>query len=168
MLRKLRIGPRLIVLIAVQTLVALAVGSAGLLGLGFAANSTEDLSRNVQEGTRLSYLAETLRSDVLDGVYGVNLGVLTWSEGRQRLTSARERLDEDWQQFRSGLSADEAEFVDDVLTPGFNTAREALDELAPGRHQDHSSRKSTDGDDRPAHPGPPVLARREITRKPMS
>ena len=130
MLRKLRIGPRLIVLIAVQTLVALAVGSAGLLGLGFAANSTEDLSRNVQEGTRLSYLAETLRSDVLDGVYGVNLGVLTWSEGRQRLTSARERLDEDWQQFRSGLSADEAEFVDDVLTPGFNTAREALDELA--------------------------------------
>ncbi|MCA8967413.1 MAG: HAMP domain-containing protein, partial [Planctomycetes bacterium] len=129
MLRKLRIGPRLIVLIAVQTLVAIAVGSAGLLGLGFAATSTEELSRNVQEGTRLSYLAETLRSEVLDGMYGVNLGVLTWQEGRDRLAAARARLDEDWQEFRGGLSADEAEFVDDVLTPGFNTAREALDEL---------------------------------------
>lgn len=130
MLRKLRIGPRLIVLIGVQTLVALAVGSAGLLGLGYAARSTEDLSRNVQEGTRLSYLAETLRSDVLDSVYSVNLGVLTWSDGRDRLAGAQARLDEDWSQFRSGLSADEVEFVDDVLTPGFETAREAIVEIA--------------------------------------
>ncbi len=130
MLRKLRIGPRLIVLIAVQTLVAVAVGTAGLLGLGYAANSTEQLSRNVQDGTRLSYLAETLRSDVLDTVYGVNLGVLTWAEGRERLAGAKQRLDEDWSAFRSGLSKDDAEFVDDVLTPGFETARGAIDEVA--------------------------------------
>ena len=51
MLRKLKIGPRLILLIAIQALILVVVGGTALFGLNLAARSTDVLNENVTEGT---------------------------------------------------------------------------------------------------------------------
>ncbi|MCP5150948.1 MAG: methyl-accepting chemotaxis protein [Ectothiorhodospiraceae bacterium] len=129
MLRRLRIGPRLLVLIAVQAAVLLLVGAAGVLGLQAATESTETLSRRVSEGTRLGYMAQTVREDLLDTLRTLRDGAIDWAEARDRVQYARTTIDTDWQAFVRGLGAAEAEFVDDVIAPNREVLGQALDRL---------------------------------------
>ena len=126
MLRSLRIGPRLIFLIAVQSIVLLAIGLTALLGLNFASQSTEQLNRSVNEGTRLSYLADTVRTDLITTINRVNAGSLDWDTGRSGLAVARRQFEEDWSTYTGELLPDEFEFVNDVLTPGLDSVRQAF------------------------------------------
>ena len=126
MLRNLRIGPRLIFLIAVQSIVLLAIGLTALLGLNFASQSTEQLNRSVNEGTRLSYLADTVRTDLITTINRVNAGSLDWDTGRSGVAAARRQFEEDWSTYTGELLPDEFEFVNDVLTPGLDSVRQAF------------------------------------------
>ncbi len=129
MLRKFKIGPRLILLIAVQALILLLVGGTAVFGLNVASQSTEVLNRNVSEGTRLDYISSTLRGDLLGTVYQLDTGAITWAEGRERLAFARDRFESDWATFSGGVTADEAEFIKDVMEPGLLGVRTAFEEL---------------------------------------
>jgi len=129
MLRKFKIGPRLILLIAVQALILALVGGTAVFGLNVAARSTDTLNQTVSEGTRLDYVSSTLRGDLLGTVQQVETGAITWAEGRERLAFARERFDEDWSSFAAGVNADEAEFIRDVMQPGLEGVRAAFAEL---------------------------------------
>ncbi len=129
MLRKFKIGPRLILLIAVQALILLLVGGTAVFGLNVASQSTEVLNRNVSEGTRLDYISSTLRGDLLGTVYQLDTGAITWAEGRERLAFARDRFESDWGTFSGGVTADEAEFIKDVMEPGLLNVRTAFEEL---------------------------------------
>jgi methyl-accepting chemotaxis protein len=129
MLRKFNIGPRLVVLIAIQTVILIVVGATAIFGLDTAARSTEVLNENVSEGTRLDYVSDTLRSDLLGTVYALNSGVVTWQEGRDRLAFARQRFESDWSQFVTGAAQDEAEFIRDVMQPGVDGVRDAFSQL---------------------------------------
>ena len=126
MLSKLRIGPRLIFLIAVQGCVLLAIGATALAGLNLAAGYTDSLNRTVSEGTRLGYIAETVRADFIGTLRAVNAGTMDWKEGGGRLQFARRQFEDDWARFSSSLTADEAEFADDVLAPGLADVRQAF------------------------------------------
>jgi methyl-accepting chemotaxis protein len=129
MLRKLGIGSRLILLIAVQAFILLAIGATALFGLDLAARSTNVLNRNVTEGTQLDYVADTLRGDLLQTVYQLNSGAITWAEGRERLAFARTRFEEDWNGFARGVTLDDAEFLRDTMDPGLQSVRTAFEEL---------------------------------------
>ena len=126
---KFRIGPRLIFLITVQAIILLIIGFTALAGLTFASRSTDLLNRNVTEGTRLSYLADTIQGDLLGTVNRVSTGALTWEEGRENLAYANQQFEEDWKVYTSSLTADEAEFIEDVLAPGLTGVRSAFVEL---------------------------------------
>lgn len=126
---KFRIGPRLIFLITVQAIILLIIGFTALAGLTFASQSTDLLNRNVTEGTRLSYLADTIQGELLATVHRVNTGAMTWGEGRQALEFANRQFEEDWKTYTAGLTPDEAEFIDDVLAPGLVGVRSAFVEL---------------------------------------
>lgn len=126
---KFRIGPRLIFLITVQAIILLIIGFTALAGLTYASRSTDLLNRNVTEGTRLSYLADTIQGDLLATVNRVSTGALTWEEGRQNLEYANQQFEEDWRTYTSSLTPDEAEFIDDVLAPGLAGVRSAFVEL---------------------------------------
>ena len=127
---RFRIGPRLIFLITVQAVILLSIGLTALAGLTFASRSTDLLNRNVTEGTRLSYLADTIQGELLATVHRVNTGALIWEEGRQNLAFANQQFEEDWSTYTSALTPDEAEFIDDVLAPGLSGVRSAFLELA--------------------------------------
>ena len=130
MLRKLTIGSRLILLIAVQAVILLVIGATALFGLDLAARSTNALNQNVSEGTQLDYVADTLRGDLLQTVYQLNSGAITWAEGRERLDFAKRRFEQDWATFSGGVDGDEAEFLRDTMEPGLRAVRSAFDELA--------------------------------------
>lgn len=129
MLSKFRIGPRLILLIAVQAIVLLAIGATAVIGLNLAASYSDTLNRTVGEGTRLGYVADTVRSELLSTVDGTNNGRLAWSEARERLAFARRQFEEDWSNFSTSLSPDEAEFAEDVLAPSLSDVRQAFIKL---------------------------------------
>ena len=99
MLSKLRIGPRLILLIAVQALVLLAIGATAVTGLNLAAAYSDSLNRTVGEGTRLGYVAETVRDDLMATVQAVASEAISWNEGRDRLAFARRQFEDDWSNF---------------------------------------------------------------------
>jgi len=129
MINRIRIGPRLIFLITVQALILILIGLTALLGLNFASKSTQFLNRNVAEGTQLSYLAGTIQGDLLTTANRVNTGAMIWEEGRERLAFAREQFEEDWAAYTARLTPDEAEFIEDVLSPGLEGVRAAFSEL---------------------------------------
>ncbi len=126
---KFRIGPRLIFLITVQAIILLVIGFTALAGLTFASRSTDLLNQNVTEGTRLSYLADTIQSELLATVHRVNTGAMIWDEGRQNLAFANQQFEDDWKTYTAALSPDEAEFIEDVLTPGLIGVRSSFVEL---------------------------------------
>ena len=126
---KFRIGPRLIFLITVQAIILIVIAFTALAGLTFASRSTDLLNRNVSEGTRLSYLADTIQGELLATVHRVNTGAMTWEEGRQNLAFANQQFEQDWRAYTSGLTPDEAEFIDDVLAPGLAGVRSSFVEL---------------------------------------
>jgi len=126
---RFRIGPRLIFLITVQAIILLTIGFTALAGLTFASRSTDLLNRNVTEGTRLSYLADTIQGELLATVNRVNTGALIWEDGRRNLAFANQQFEEDWRTYTAALTPDEAEFIEDVLAPGLTGVRSAFVEL---------------------------------------
>jgi hypothetical protein len=66
---------------------------------------------------------------VLATVNRVSTGALTWEEGRQNLAFANQQFEDDWKVYTASLTVDEAEFIEDVLTPGLTGVRSAFVEL---------------------------------------
>ena len=112
-----------------QAIILLVIGFTAIAGLTFASRSTDLLNRNVTEGTRLSYLADTIQSELLATVHRVNTGAMIWDEGRQNLAFANQQFEDDWRTYTTALSPDEAEFIEDVLAPGLTGVRSSFVEL---------------------------------------
>lgn len=66
MLNKMRIGPRLVLLIAVQTIVLAIIGATAVIGLNFATDTTETLNDNLIEQVAINQLNDSVRSDLLE------------------------------------------------------------------------------------------------------
>ena len=88
MLNKLRIGPRLVLLIAAQTLVLAIVGVTAVTGLDFATDTTESLNKNVLESVSLTQLNDTVRTDLVAMVNRVATEKESWQQGSAEKRSA--------------------------------------------------------------------------------
>lgn len=129
MFNKLRIGPRLIMLILVQTVLILTVGAIGLLGLNQATQSTNQLNASVTETALVSDLVDAVQGELLPTVHAVNNGTLTWSDGQERLNQASTRFFEGWDRLVESVPASQREFIDDVLAPWRPGVEQAINEL---------------------------------------
>lgn len=78
MLNKMRIGPRLVLLIAAQTIVLAVIGVTAVLGLNFATDTTQSLNKNVIEQVTMNQLNSTVRTDLLEMVTRVANNKITW------------------------------------------------------------------------------------------
>ncbi len=131
MFGRIRIGPRLLLLISVQIAISLVIGAMTLTVLNFASTTTEDLNSRVTAQAKLTSLSDGLHEDLLGSVYDVSFGTTTWAEARENVTRARDDFESGWSDFLAGLDADEAEFVGDVFGPNLKTLRQAFKDLAP-------------------------------------
>ena len=105
MLKKLRIGQRLLFLITVQTLVLLIVSVTALWGLNVASNTTGELNQVVSGQVKLSDLTEAVRGDLLSTVNDLHRGTTTWEEARADLANARTRFERIWEDYAAALSS---------------------------------------------------------------
>ena len=131
MIRRLKIAPRLLVLISVQGLILLLTGAILLGVLNFASKTARSLNYSVDQVSKVTALAEGLRNGLVNTVQETNVGTITWGEGLERIELARADFDAAWKIFSEGHDRDEQELMKDVLIPELAGVREAFDTLKP-------------------------------------
>ncbi len=131
MIRRLKIAPRLLVLISVQGFILLLTGAILLGVLNFASKTARSLNYSVDQVSKVTALAEGLRNGLVSTVHETNVGTITWTDGLSRLELARTDFDAAWKNFLEGHDNDELELMKDVLIPELAGVREAFDTLMP-------------------------------------
>ncbi|MBI3560886.1 MAG: HAMP domain-containing protein [Gammaproteobacteria bacterium] len=142
MLRKIKIGPRLVLLIGIQTVVLIIFGVTALLGLDFAANTSSVLNKNVIEQVKLNQLNEVVRSDLLETANKISSGKLGLESGRETLIAGRSLFSNNWNEYKQDRSKEDADEIQASLGDEYKsviTAFEKLDSLIANHEQQQLS-----------------------------
>ncbi|MBD3617912.1 MAG: HAMP domain-containing protein [Chromatiales bacterium] len=98
-IRRLRIGLRLMVLIAAQILILMIIGVAAITGLQFAASTTGELNETVSEQVQLNRIATVVQGGLLGTANDVYRGTITWGEANRRLAESQQAFDQRWAEY---------------------------------------------------------------------
>lgn len=115
MLNRLRAGPRLVLLMAVQMLILIAAGAVTVIGLQAAALNTVRLDRNLNEQIALSQMSEALRTEVLATVNDAVRQRITWDQAQMDLAAARNVMISLWDEYQSDKTPQEITALRDSL-----------------------------------------------------
>lgn len=115
MFNRIKIGPRLVILLTVQTVVLVVFGLTAVLGLNFAANTSNVLNNNVIEQVKLNQLNEVLRSDLLETAGKMSAGKLAWETGSNHLLAAEALFMNNWDEYKEDKSAEEVRDIEASL-----------------------------------------------------
>lgn len=129
MLNKLKIGSRLVVLIAIQTVVLLVIGLTSIVGANYAAQTTESLNKNVIEQVTLNQLNEAVRSDLLEMINRVAIGKIEWLKGKENLAAAKNLFTNNWDEYKEDKSAYEIQEIEASLGNEYKNVILAIDDL---------------------------------------
>lgn len=129
MLNKMRIGPRLVLLIAMQTLVLAIIGITAVLGLNFATDTTESLNKNVIEQVTLNQLNGTVRTDLLEMITRVSNGKATWKQGTEDLLAAKNIFINNWDEYKEDKTALEKKEIEASLGNEYRNILSSFEEL---------------------------------------
>jgi len=129
MFSKLKIGSRLLMLIAVQTTVLVVIGLTSIIGANYAAQTTESLNKNVIEQVTLNQINEALRGDLLEMVNRVLIGKTDWVEGRHNLAAAKSLFINNWDEYKEDKNAQEIQEIEASLENDYQNAILAFSDL---------------------------------------
>ena len=129
MLNKMRIGPRLVLLIAVQTIVLAIIGVTAVLGLNFATDTTESLNKNVIEQVTLNQLNSTVRTDLLEMVTRVSNEKISWEQGSADLLAAKNILINNWDEYKEEKTELEKKEIEASLGNEYRNILSAFTEI---------------------------------------
>jgi len=128
MLQKLRIGPRLILLIVVQLLILMGVGTTALLEVNAATTSMVRLNAIASTIVQLSTVNAVIQRDLLGTAQGAYSANLTWSDARSKLDEARKDFAEAWGRF-GGEDWGDTKELSERLAPLAADVQVAMDKL---------------------------------------
>lgn len=129
MLNNMRIGPRLVLLIAVQTIVLAAIGITAVIGLNFATDTTESLNKNVIEQVTLNQLNGTVRSDLVEMITRVSNGKINWEQGSADLLAAKNIFMNNWDEYKEEKTFQEKREIEASLGNEYRNILTAFEEL---------------------------------------
>ncbi|MCW8986862.1 MAG: methyl-accepting chemotaxis protein [Gammaproteobacteria bacterium] len=129
MLNNMRIGPRLVLLIAVQTIVLGIIGVTAVLGLNFATDTTQSLNKNVIEQVTLNQLNGTVRTDILEMVTRVANGKIDFTQGSDNLLAAKNIFVNNWDEYKEDKSDEEKKEIEASLGNEYRNILTAFTEL---------------------------------------
>jgi methyl-accepting chemotaxis protein len=129
MLTKLKIGTRLVLLIAAQTIVLVVIGVTALVGLNFASNTTAALNTSVIEQVKLNQLNENVREDLLGTINKVSVGKLTWDEASADLLAAKNLFVNNWDEYKEEKTKAEIDNINASLGDEYSAVVEAFSRL---------------------------------------
>lgn len=130
MLNRLRIGTRLVLLIAVQTSVMVLIGLTAIFGLNFATNTTAELNRNVIEQVKLNQLNQSISGDFLGVVNRIYRGTQPWDKAAIDLLAAEAVFDNNWDEYLEDRSAVKVAEIKKTLGPQVEKVKQAFQEVA--------------------------------------
>ncbi len=129
MLNKMRIGPRLVLLIATQTLVLAIIGATAIYGLNFATDTTESLNKNVIEQVTLNQLNSTVRTDLLEMIGKVASGKIDWEQGSADLLAAKNIFVNNWIEYKEEKTTAEKKEIEASLGNDYRNILSSFQEL---------------------------------------
>ena len=129
MFSKLKIGSRLLMLIAVQTIVLVVIGLTSIIGANFAAQTTESLNKNVIEQVTLNQINEAVRSDLLEMINRVLIGKTDWSEGESNLLAAKNLFINNWEEYKEDKGTLEVQEIEASLENDYQNVLLAINDL---------------------------------------
>jgi len=129
MLNKMRIGTRLVFLIAVQTIVVLLIGLTAIAGLNFATNTTAELNRNVIEQVKLNQLNESISGDLLGVVNRVNRGTQPWQDAAIDLLAAKAVFANNWDEYLEDRNPAAVAEIKKTMGPEVKQIEKAFDRV---------------------------------------
>jgi methyl-accepting chemotaxis protein len=115
MLNRLRIGPRLILLMAVQAMIFIVIGLTVVTGLRAAAHTTAQLNKNLLEQTALTEMNEALRIDLFATISDATSGHLTWGQAQMDVLAAKNLLTSLWDEYQTDKTPQEISELRDSL-----------------------------------------------------
>ena len=107
MLKRLRIRPRLVLLIAVQMLILIAAGLTAMLSLRAADHSTVQLNQHLIEQVSLHQMNEAVRTDVFAAISDAASGRIDWNQAQMDVLAARNLMTSLWDEYQTGKSTQE-------------------------------------------------------------
>lgn len=129
MLNNMRIGSRLVLLIAVQTIVLGIIGVTAVLGLNFATDTTQSLNKNVIEQVTLNQLNGTVRTDLLEMVTRVSNGKIDFAQGTADLLAAKNIFVNNWDEYKEDKSDEEKKELEASLGNEYRNIITAFSEI---------------------------------------
>ena len=129
MLNKMRIGSRLVLLIAIQTIVLGVIGVTAVLGLNFATDTTESLNKNVIEQVTLNQLNGTVRTDLLDMISRVANGKIEWQQASDDLLAAKNVFINNWNEYKEDKTDKEKREIEASLGKEYRNILTAISEV---------------------------------------
>lgn len=129
MLNNMRIGPRLVLLIAVQTIVLAIIGVTAVLGLNFATDTTQSLNKNVIEQVTLNQLNGTVRSDLLEMITRVSNEKISWEQGSADLLAAKNIFVNNWDEYKEEKTDKERKEIEASLGNEYRNIITAFNEI---------------------------------------
>ncbi len=126
MLNKLKIGTRLVLLIAAQSIVLVVIGVTALMGLNFSSNTTASLNTSVIEQVKLNQLNENVRNDFLGTINRLSVGKISWQEASDDLLAAKNLFVNNWDEYKEEKSRAEVDDINASLGDEYQAVVEAF------------------------------------------
>ena len=115
MLKRMRIGQRLALLIASQMLILILAGLIAVIGLRASAEHAMQLNRNLLEQALLTQMNEALRSDLFVTISDAANEKVSWDQAQMDLLSARNLLASLWDEYQAAKTPQEFAELSDSL-----------------------------------------------------
>jgi len=126
MLNKINIGPRIVLLIATQTIVLAVIGLTAVLGLSYATDTTESLNKNVIEQVTLNQLNEVVRSDLLQMTNNIANGKISWKSADENLLAIKNLFINNWIEYKEDKTSNEIKEIEASLGDEYKNVLKSL------------------------------------------
>ena len=104
-LNRLNIGPRLGLMLGVQVVLLLVVGAVGLAALNNSSGIIDSLAVRMSKVVDTVAMTTLIREEFQSPVAKVNIGAMTWAEGREIIEGFEPKFDEGYRNWLEELQA---------------------------------------------------------------
>ena len=132
MFSNIRIGRRLLLLIALLTVVFLAVGTVTVIGMTEMSEDTSELNDKLAEAAEFSQIAVSVRHNLVNVGQSLNVGRITWQEAADRLEFGLNEFNRLWRAHQAKIAgnADLEEFFSDAFNLEVDLVRQGFTALS--------------------------------------
>lgn len=133
MFSNIKIGVRLLLLVAWLIATLVLSSFIALRGLSFATETTQQFNQQISNQARLQAVSEIVQAGILGTITALDRSAITWEQARADLALARSDFEASWSAYTTGLSEVDRAFIDevqgadlDVLLQGLNTVEQLV------------------------------------------